>query len=205
MERRLNARSLLLYKECTMEKTIKKRPTATLPRQSKPKEAMSVILRNVPPSYNWGWFSREDQRMHLQTVDKEHRRLRYKVWLENKGRRVFEPEAGIPSKVLKALQAAIKGERERIEAEWASFMIQDGWLKAGLVGGTIVVCAYPMSHNRFERTVELLDMIPNEEIAKKVTAKDVALNEEFAFLEIFPHRHEAKRQHQPLEGMLWLE
>jgi hypothetical protein len=188
-----------------MEKTIRRQPAPKPTGTNQPKEGMTVILRNTPPGYNWGWFSRKDQRMHLQTVDREHRRLHYKVWLENKGRRALEPEAGIPPKVLKVLQAAISEERERIEAEWASFMIRNGWLEARLVGGTIVVCAYPKSHNRFERTMELLAMIPNKEIAKKVTAKDVALNEEFAFLEIFPHRHEAKRQHEPLEGLLWLD
>jgi hypothetical protein len=26
--------------------------------------AMSVEIRDAPPTYDWGWFSREDQRMH---------------------------------------------------------------------------------------------------------------------------------------------
>jgi hypothetical protein len=173
--------------------------------KNQPRLDMSVIMRGKPAGYNWGWFSREDQRMHLQTVDKTHIHLHYKVWLESKGRRVFEPEPGIPAKVLKALATVVEKERERIEAEWAAIMIRNAWLKARLVGGTIVLSAYPKSPTGFERTIEVLDLIPNESIAKKVTAKDVALNEEFAFLELFPERDEAKRQHQPLPRILWVD
>src|ERR1700733_3370190 len=111
--------------------------------------------------------------MRLQTLNRAHRRLHYKVWLESKGRRVIEPEPGIPSKILKSLKSAIHEERERIEAEWASFMIRNDWLKVRLVGSSIVLSAYPKSHNRFERTVAVQYMIPNESFAKKVTAKDV--------------------------------
>jgi len=46
---------------------------------------MAVIIRNVPPTYNWGWFSREDPRMHVQTVDRVHLHLNYKIWLEREG------------------------------------------------------------------------------------------------------------------------
>lgn len=59
---------------------------------------MAVIIRGKPPTYDWGWFSREDQRMHLQVVDRLHWKLHYKVWLEREGKKVFEPEPGIPAK-----------------------------------------------------------------------------------------------------------
>src|SRR5207247_1137437 len=100
----------------------------------KTRQDMAVILRGIPPTFNWGWFSREDPRMHLQTVDRAHIHLHYKVWLENKGRRVIEPEPGIPAKVLKALQVEIVKQRERIEAEWAAFMIKNDWLQVRLTG-----------------------------------------------------------------------
>src|SRR5215471_9965240 len=69
-------------------------------------DSLAVILRDVPGGYNWGWYSREDSRMHLQTVDDVHRNL-YKVWLEKKGTRTFEPAGTIPAKVLKKLQSEI--------------------------------------------------------------------------------------------------
>jgi hypothetical protein len=166
---------------------------------------MAVIIRDTPPTYDWGWFSREDPRMHVQTVDKDHRLLHYKVWLENRGRRVIEPEPGIPAKVFKSLRTTIIKERERLDAEWAIFMIKCGWLKAQLIGSTITLFAYPKTPNHFERTIALSELIRNESSAKKVTANDVALNEEFGFLEIYPHKEEGKRIHEPLENVLWVD
>ena len=166
-------------------------------------QAMPIVIRDKPPTFHWGWFSREDPRMHLQTVDRAHVHLHYKIWLENKGRRVIEPEAGIPAKVLKALQPEILKRRESIEAEWISFMIRSGWLKVRLAGTAITLYAYPNCPTHFERTIDLHDLIKDEETAKKVTPKDVVLNEEFAFLEIFPRRDEGNRVHEPLWRVLW--
>src|SRR5688572_10780455 len=101
-----------------MEKTLKRARTEPRPKQGNGHD-MTVLLRDIPPTYDWGWFSREDHRMHVQTVDKEHHRLHYKVWLENRGQRVIEPEPGIPAKVLKPLRAAIVRERQRLELYWA--------------------------------------------------------------------------------------
>ena len=74
-------------------------------RLAKGKVAPVIILRSVPTGYSWGWFAREDSRMHLQTVDKKNRN-RYKVWLEN-GMRTFEPAESIPAKILKPLEAEV--------------------------------------------------------------------------------------------------
>jgi hypothetical protein len=172
--------------------------------KSQPRQDMAVILGNTPPTYHWGWYSREDPRMHLQTVDRTHLKSHDKVWLENKGRRVIEPEPGIPAKVAKTLTAAIIQERERIEIEWAYFMIKSGWLKVKMVGTAITLFAYPNTPNHFERTIDLLELIPNESSARKVTPKQVTLNEEFAFLEIFPEKQEGKRIHEPLPKVLWV-
>ena len=35
--------------------------------------------------------------------------------------------------------------------------------------------------------------------------QEVALNEEFAFLEIYPQKEEGKRIHEPLEKALWVD
>src|SRR4051812_3493036 len=97
-------------------------------RKARPKKKlaeMPAILRNVPPGYDWGWFSREDPRMHLQTVDERHKND-YKVWLESTGRRIVELATEVPSKVFKALQAAIASKRQTIEDHWVSFMIRQG-------------------------------------------------------------------------------
>jgi hypothetical protein len=165
---------------------------------------MAVIIRDKPPTYDWGWFSRKDLRMHLQTVDKDHRHLHYKVWLEEKGRKVILPEPVIPAKVLKTLQNEIAKQRGRIEAYWIIFMIKNGWLRVQLNDGVITLFAYPNTPNHFERNLSSLTaLIPNEDVAKNVSPQDVVLNEEYGMLEIFPQQDEATRIHARLEDVLW--
>lgn len=168
------------------------------------RQAMAVVLPNAPPPYNWGWFSREDQRMHLQPVSRQHLRLHYKVWLENRGRRVIEPEPGIPAKILKPLTKKITEWRKSIEAEWVAFMIANGWLTFRLDGEIITLTAYPKSPNRFTRVLDLAVLIPNEQSRATVTPEIMNLNKEFAWLEIFTNRPEGYRITEPLAPVLWV-
>lgn len=179
------------------------RKTRPVEKTSPARQQMAVILRAKPAGYNWGWFSRDKPRMHLQTVDKQHRRVHYKVWLENKGRRVFEPEPGVPAKVLQVLQEAVNEERGRIDCEWISYMMLNRWLDARLVGADVEIHAYAKSSHHFVRTLKLKRLIPNEEIARSVKAKDLVLDPEYAWLEIFPHKREGLKVHVPLEPILW--
>jgi hypothetical protein len=164
---------------------------------------MPVILRDVPPTYHWGWHSREEQRMHLQVVNRQHIHLGYKVWLERRGRRMFEPEAAIPAKILRALESRVSQERDRIEADWVAFMITNRWLTFRLSGTSMTLAAYPNNPNRFARTLDLHRLIPNEAVAQKITADAIGLNEEFAWLEIFTSRPEGRRITLPLADVLW--
>jgi|LSQX01.3.fsa_nt_gb hypothetical protein len=170
------------------------------------RQAMAVILRNVPPSYNWGFYSREEPRMHLQVVDPQHRRLGYKVWLEERGRRVFLPLPGIPAKVLKSLQQEVSVSRRRdgIEHEWVDLMIQKQWLSVRLEWPLIRIFAYPGTPNAFERQLNLLADF-SEEFARIITPEDVVLNEELACLELLPDRHESRRPHIRLQPILWTD
>ena len=100
---------------------------------------MPAILEDVPPGYDWGWYSREDPRMHLQVVDRQHKGFKYKVWLEARGRRVFTPANSIPTKVLKRLEAEVTRRRGSIEAEWAHLMIEQNWLTYTLRGTLLTI------------------------------------------------------------------
>src|SRR5271156_613578 len=90
-------------------------PKTTTPSR-RPRSDMSIVIRNVPKGYNWGWYSREDPRMHLQTVDWKHH---YKIWLEDNGKRIFEPVGAIPSAVLKKLTEEVSAHRTFVEDNWA--------------------------------------------------------------------------------------
>jgi len=172
------------------------------------KEAMAVIIRGVPPGYNWGWFSREDQRMHLQVVDDEHSRLHYKVWLEQRGRRTFEPAGDIPSKVLRKLEAKVRSEREHIESKWTVFMIRQGWLRTKLSRHLVTLTAYPGSHNSFTRLVDLKQEFPgaySDQIAKSWDERPpiVDLDAEHVALRVGPDRNPDHREHIRLTDVLW--
>ena len=163
---------------------------------------MAVILRDVPPGYDWGWFSREDPRMHIQVVDRKHIHLNYKVWLEAPGRRVVEPAGDIPSKIFKKLRAELDFKQPSIEAEWVSLMIDLGWLRHAVRGTLVTLIAYPNTPNRFERTIDLRDYLAPE-FAAQIRPQDVGLNSEYAVVELWPHRAEGNRPWIQIPPILW--
>lgn len=126
------------------------------------KEAMAVVVRSTA-GHDWGWFSREDPRMHIQTVDSKARRGRNKarVWLEHDGRRIFDVDlqGQLSAKDVRALEAKVQAERESIEDQWCHFMAENGWLKASVEGHLLKIEAYP-SHHGYTREVDLRRQFP---------------------------------------------
>ncbi len=169
--------------------------------RKKDEPAMAVVLRDVPPGYNWGWYSREDPRMHLQTVNRQSRD-QYKVWLERAGRRVFEVEGKVPAKVLKRLEAEVGGRRSYVEGWWVEFMMEQNWLDLKVAGSKVVLTAYANTPNRFTRTFDLRDYFRPETV-DQIKPDDVVLSGEMAAVEVFPQRPEARRHHIRLSAILW--
>lgn len=164
-----------------LEKPIRSHP------QTQPKKvraAMPAIIRNVPPGHHWGWYSREDPRMHLQSVDRQHR---HKVWLEDKGKRVFEPEGKIPARVLKSLREAVSEERQRIEDNWVDLMLDLGWLVMHVNLPNVNLVAYGNTPNKFTRKIDLSDWLEPEQIAI-LTPEIITLDREMAALRLWATR-----------------
>src|SRR5580765_7897802 len=115
--------------------------------------SMPVILPDTPPGFDWGWYSREDPRIHLQVLDPKRPSDNFKVWLEKHGRRVFEPAAPIKSSVLRTVRTAVARHRQYIEDRWVRFMIHRGWLTAHLAAPYVTLVAYPGTPNSFPRIV----------------------------------------------------
>jgi hypothetical protein len=185
---------------------------ATVARSPKAKrEPAMIILRGVPKGYHWGWFSREDPRMHLQVVDRPHSGLGYKVWLEEKGKRIFEPAGPIPASILKRLRTEVASQRRLIEDNWTGFMMNHHWLHLTMSGSVITLTAYPaFPGSRFQRTVDLAEylagiydptypMVPK----KPVRPDEVVLSNEVNAIEIWPQKHESLREHIYLPPILW--
>lgn len=123
---------------------------------------MAVMIRNVA-GHDWGWFSREDLRMHVQTVEEDARTgpNKAKAWLEDKGTRTFEPALGkLSGSEWKKLEAEIRAERDVLESRWGTFMIENDWINANLKGSVITLTAYPGSHNSFTRPINLRRIFP---------------------------------------------
>jgi hypothetical protein len=169
-----------------------------------------IILRSVPTGFSWGWYPREDTRMHLQTVDKKNRN-RYTVWLEKGGKRLFEPVGNIPAKVLKALEAEVKEQRRHIEGRWVDLMIDNRWLSLHMCGREVSVSAYPQFPGaRFTRTFDIAEYFPARydpsypsKDKTPIKPEDLVLSEELAAIEVFPEKEESRRHHIFLPTVLW--
>jgi hypothetical protein len=185
-------------------------PTKTRRRSERNGRDMAVILRGVPKGYDWGWFSREDQRMHVQTVDSKHQGS-YKVWLENKGKRVFEPATPMPSTVEQRLRAEVTAKRAHVEGRWVNLMIANNWIRLGVKGSQVTVTAYAsVPGSRLVRVVDLADYLkgiydPSSQMWPKdpVKPEEVTLSRELPAIEIWPQKDESLRYHILLPPILW--
>ncbi len=174
------------------------------------KTAMAVVLRSVV-KHDWGWFSREDPRMHLQTVEQGARegRAKAKVWLETRGERDFEwAEGTISGQDRKKLLLEIEANRANIESRWVAFMISNQWLKADLSGSIVILTAYPGDHNTFVRKIDLKRLFPGS-YAKNVQPNwaertiQVSLDDTTATLAVGPEARADDRNHLDLGPILW--
>jgi hypothetical protein len=180
-------------------------------RKPRSGSAMPLILRGVPKGYDWGWFSREDPRMHLQVIDDEHKHLRYKVCLENRGRRTFQPDGTLPARVLKALRTRVDEERERIENLWTLLMVQSKWLAIALDGSLVTVTANPrFPGSRFTRTVDLEEHFPGiydtsypARPREEIRPEDVFIRRNPLAIGIWPSRADDEQAHISLPEILW--
>jgi hypothetical protein len=160
---------------------------------------MSVIVRGVPAGHKWGWFSREEQRMHLQSVDDQHD---YKVWLEEKGERVFEPVGKIPAKVVKALREYVAEHRLLVEDNWARLMLAKGWVDLHIALPTLTLVAYPNTPSKFVREIDLTTWLDPKYLAT-LTPDIIELNREMASLRLWTNRPEYDTYDARLSRLLW--
>ena len=150
---------------------------------------MPIILRNVPPGIHWGWHSREDPRMHLQTVYHKDPRQRYKVWLEDKGKRVFQPAGKIPRPILTEIRREVAEYRQGIEDLWVQFMLDNKWLDLHVSLPEITLVAYPNTPNKFNRKLNIANWFKPDVLAT-LKPEAVALHREMYSLRLWADRPE---------------
>jgi len=165
----------------------------------RPRSSMANIIRNVPKGHNWGWYSREDPRMHLQTVDSKHG---YKVWLENNGNRVFQPDGNIPAAVLKKISEEVASKRMFIEDNWVRFMMKKDWLQMHIALPVITLVAYPNYPHKFIRKFDLRTEIAPQYL-ETLKPEIIELNQEMGSLRLWTDLPEYRAHDIRLSTILW--
>lgn len=162
---------------------------------------MPVIVKGVPPGHNWGCYSREDPRMHLQSVDQKYD---YKVWLEDQGKRTFEAAGKVPVKVLKSLREAVGAKRQFIEDNWVGLMLDKDWLVLHVALPKLTLVAYPNTPNKFSRVIDLTTWLNPKQLAT-LTPEIIELNRELAALRLWTNRPEEQAYDVRLSRLLWID
>lgn len=142
--------------------------------------------------------------MHLEAKDSKTRE-RYKVWLENKGRRVFEPVGRIPAKVLKSLQLVVEERRVGIEDDWVQFMLDHNWLSLYVNMPVVTLVAYPHHpEGRFTRKIDLSTWGLNQEQFALLGPKNITLHRQMSALRLWADRPEEQTPFDArLSRLLW--
>ena len=139
--------------------------------------------------------------MHLQTLPSAAGR--HKVWLEEGGRRVFEPDGKIPAKVRNALHEKLtsdEGLAWNVRARWVRMMIEKQWLKLELRSDTARLVAYPGTPHAFVREI---DLRKHASPSRYATAADVKHHAETAALVLDAQRGEDEWVLINLADVLW--
>lgn len=161
---------------------------------------MAIVIKDVPPGHNWGWFSREDPRMHIQTVDKAHMN-RYKIWLEERGRRVFQVDKQFPPTIETQLRAEVEARRAEIDAAWISHMINKRWITLAVANGVVMLRVYPGTAHEFTRQIDLHHHVPRH--AANVTTADVELSQDPVAVVVWPHKPPEQQEHIDLTDVVF--
>ena len=125
--------------------------------------------------------------MHLQTIDPKEPRHRYKLWLEEKGKRVIQPAGKIPANVLKEVRSRVSEYRQWIEDKWVRFMMDNGWLELHVALPHVSLVAYPHTPNKFVRKLDFASWFTQDQL-KTLKPEGVVLDREMASLRLWADR-----------------
>jgi hypothetical protein len=153
------------------------RATVMIKRGLKVRRSESPTHLHQVAEHEWGWHSREDPRMHLETVDEGTRKgpLHATVWLESNGRRVFDVElhGDMRAKDWKTLRLAVTRDRWRLEGAWIRFMLDNRWLKVDRKGPLVTLRMYPSFGHRREHVLDLRKLFSKDYYDDLVTSRRV--------------------------------
>lgn len=124
---------------------------------------MAVLLRGVS-RHDWGFYSREDERLHIQTVDSASYkgRRKAKVFLEEQGKRVFlvDMVGDMTRSEFKDLLHEVQERSDEIEHSWVEDLEETGKLTIALRGDEVLLTVFPGTHNKRVVPVSLRELFP---------------------------------------------
>lgn len=184
-----------------MEKTSTRWAEGSLNSARRPRRAKPVILREAPKGNKWGWYSREEPRMHLQSLGEG---FSYKVWMEEKGKRVFTPAGKVPGKIFKSIDAKVAEQRTPIEDMWVRFMLDNDWLALYIAMPKLTLVAYPNNPSKFSRVIDLTTWLNPQQLAT-LSPEIIELNREMAALRLWTNRPEEQAYDVRVSRLLWID
>ena len=173
------------------------------------REAMAELILNLA-DHDWGFWTREEQRFHIQTVETGAQKgpNAVKFWLERRGVRTFQLAYGDVNAA--EVSERVRAEWDFLEAKWISLMVERGWVRAYLKDGDkIIVQAYPDNKGAtFVRTINLREVLaghfsPHVRETTPITPKDIVINKRLNAVEIWPDLPSSDRHHFPLSEFLF--
>ncbi len=165
---------------------------------------MAAIVHNVPNGVDWGFYSNEEPRMHLQVV--RPRRADLKAWLEEEGKRVFKPVGEWPASYRRALSAylADEGRRGALEREWIGRMMEKDWMRLAYEPPFAVVTAYPGMPHEFTRRIDVRPEIVSVPVFEALHFGNMKLDSETACLVLRTDRPPARQIHVRLDRFIFV-
>ncbi len=154
-----------------------------------------TVISDFPEGILWGWSSNLEARFHLETSDHKH-----KVYLEDKGKRCFQPTG---TSTLEDFRAFYETVRSVVESRWVHEMIKRGWLQLEVNLPEITLGAYSsglslfQNDHAFKKLIDLRNYLPDAS-----TVKSVNLDQRFGALLLEYSSSELKTV-LSIENLLW--
>jgi len=93
------------------------------------KRKASVVLKDSPPGWDWGWFGTTEPPLTIVPMHREKRHLGRVILEDRHGARVFEPIGKIPQNILDELATEVDLHDITIEDAWSYYAAIRGWIR----------------------------------------------------------------------------
>jgi len=162
------------------------------------------FLRSIPTGCSWGWYRTPClPPMHIMTGDHRHRE-RYLIYLERNGRRTFEPDGKIPAAILDPIHEflADNSNRWNVETDWGRTLLGLGLIHLIRQPPCVDIVDYAGRPEEYRVHVDFSEAMPGADWSD-LRPVDIALNEGWCAIELYPEKPNWDREHFHLPAEIW--